>query len=234
MEMQPGDNQPDRYQANRVERLLDLFGLYRSKGQLSEAEALLTQLLRCANQFSDNEAIVLTCLTYLAELYWDQRRYNEAETTYHRLLQVIEHLLGADHLDSIGTLYSLAELYIIQQRYAEAEKLHIRIIRILQQHSGADAPVMAVRFNDLAVVYALWQDYPNSVSFFKRAIALLKQHYGINHLHTKIVQRNLLQLHRRRYHSRINFSILINILTLLLPFLLVYWFLQFLAWIILQ
>ena len=56
----------------------------------------------------------------LAALYEAQGRYNEAEPLFERALAGREHLLGAEHPDTLASVNNLAVLYSVQQDWVHA------------------------------------------------------------------------------------------------------------------
>ena len=73
-------------------------------------------------------------------LYWDQRRYADAEPLFIRAISINETALGPDHPDVAGSLNNLAGLYWDQHRYAEAEPLFKRALEIREKALGPDHP----------------------------------------------------------------------------------------------
>jgi tetratricopeptide (TPR) repeat protein len=58
----------------------------------------------------DNPDVAIA-LNNLAELYYNQGRYEEAEPLYKRALKILEDTLGPDHPEVALTLESLKALY---------------------------------------------------------------------------------------------------------------------------
>ena len=76
---------------------------------------------------------VATALDSLAELYYSQERYTDAEPLYRRSLDIREKALGPDHPDVAGSLTNLAMLRSAEGRYAESEPLLQRALTIREQ-----------------------------------------------------------------------------------------------------
>src|SRR5262245_36227987 len=53
----------------------------------------------------------------LAEIYYTQEKYEEAEPLYKRALAINEAALGADHPNTAISLHNLANLYYAQGKY---------------------------------------------------------------------------------------------------------------------
>lgn len=67
---------------------------------------------------------VADTLTRLADLFFIDANYLEAEALYWRALEIRQRVLGEAHEDTATSLKNLAELYEIQDRYAEAERFY--------------------------------------------------------------------------------------------------------------
>jgi tetratricopeptide (TPR) repeat protein len=70
---------------------------------------------------------VAASLNNLGQLYYDQRRYSEAEPLYQRALAIREQVLSPDHPDVATIVESYAALLRATDRNEEAGKLEIRV-----------------------------------------------------------------------------------------------------------
>ena len=62
----------------------------------------------------------------MAQLYYKQGQYDDDEGLLLEALEGQNRLLGADHPDTLSSVYGLNTLYIAQGRFDEAERsLHI-------------------------------------------------------------------------------------------------------------
>ena len=136
-----------------------------------------------------------TSLDGLAELYYLQGRYGEAEPLYLRALQISEQQLGADHPDTASRLNNLAGLYESQGRYGEAEPLYQRSLQIYEQQLGADHPNTAQSLNNLAALYKSQGRYGEAKPLFQRSLQIREQQLGVDHPHTASSLNNLAGLY---------------------------------------
>jgi tetratricopeptide (TPR) repeat protein len=72
-------------------------------------------------------------LNNLGQLYFSQRRYEEAESSYRRALEIREKSLGPNHPDLAQTLNGYAALLKKTKRKAEAEALLTRANEIAKR-----------------------------------------------------------------------------------------------------
>ncbi|MFM7715638.1 MAG: tetratricopeptide repeat protein, partial [Microcystis sp.] len=76
----------------------------------------------------------------LANLYYFQGKYAEAEPLYLQSLAINEKQLGAEHPAVATSLNNLASLYRDQGKYAEAEPLYQKAIAICSEKLGENHP----------------------------------------------------------------------------------------------
>ena len=69
-------------------------------------------------------------LNNLAQLFYAQGRFGEAEPLLRRDLAILEKALGPDHPQVAKSINDLANLYLSQNRYDEAEPLLKRSLAI--------------------------------------------------------------------------------------------------------
>ena len=135
-------------------------------------------------------------LARIANLYFDQGRYSEAEPLYLRSLSICEQRLGADHPDTAGSLNNLASLYKSQGRYSEAEPLYLRSLLISERQLGADHPYTADRLNNLASLYKSQGRYSEAEPLYLRSLQIREQQLGADHPSTAGSLNNLAELYR--------------------------------------
>jgi len=82
----------------------------REAAHYAEAEPLLAQALRDAEQSGATDARVALAANHLGLLYHDQGRLTEAESFYLRALDIWEAQLGPEHEDVAAALNNLAEI----------------------------------------------------------------------------------------------------------------------------
>jgi tetratricopeptide (TPR) repeat protein len=80
-------------------------------------------------------------LNNLAELYYAQGHYAQAEPLFKRTLAMQEHTIGPAHPGITTTLNNLAGLYYAQGYYAQAEPLFKRALAIEEPTLGPAHPL---------------------------------------------------------------------------------------------
>ncbi|MCH7539770.1 MAG: tetratricopeptide repeat protein [Proteobacteria bacterium] len=122
------------------------------QGDYAEAEKQLTAALEKAEKFALKDLRLAASLNNLAELYWTQGRYGEAEPLFKRALESGEGAMGPEHPARAMTLNNLAELYRVQGRHAEAEPLYRRALAIREKALGPDHPDVATSLVNYAAL----------------------------------------------------------------------------------
>src|SRR5205814_172697 len=86
--------------------------------------------------------LMVSVLNNLANLYWQQGKYDQAEPLYQRALCIWEQALEPEHPDVARLLNNLASLYREQGKYDQAEPLYQRALRIWEQTPESEHPLM--------------------------------------------------------------------------------------------
>jgi CHAT domain-containing protein len=145
----------------------------------------------------------------LADLYGEVGRFNDAETTYKRVLAAQEKAHGPMHPNVAKVLEKLSMFYTIHERYAELEAVLQRRLTILEKTQDATHfadPNLPQDFvirlahmdtmsavNDLADLYGTLGRYSEMEALVKRNLATVKAERGNEDL---LVSTNYMQLGR--------------------------------------
>ena len=136
-----------------------------------------------------------TSLGNLAELYYYQGKYAEAEPLYKRALAIKEKALGPDHPSVATGLNTLALLYYNQGKYAEAEPLYKRALATREKALGPDHPDVAQILNNLALLYYNQGEFAQAEPLYKRVLAINEKALGPDHPQVALGLNNLALLY---------------------------------------
>jgi tetratricopeptide (TPR) repeat protein/CHAT domain-containing protein len=142
-------------------------------------------------RFGVNHTNYGIALGNLADVYWRQGKYAEAEGLYKRVLAIREKALGADHPDVAQTLNNLALVYKDQGKYADADGLYKRALAIYEKARSASQPAVAGTLDNLANVYSDQGKYAEAEGLYKRALAIREKALGADHPLVAITLNNL-------------------------------------------
>ena len=117
----------------------------------------------------------------LADLYYNQGKYEQAEQLYLRVLRIREQQLGPEHTDTVISLNNLASLYYNQGKYGQAEQLYLRVLRIWEQQLGHLHPDIAINLNNLAYLYHTQRKFKQAEPLYRRALTIDEKAYGSEH-----------------------------------------------------
>lgn len=181
--------------------LTGLASVENGRGNTSAAEPLLRQALALRDAHEPNGAGVAAILNNLANLCYDERRFDEAEALHLRAIAIKEERLGPAHFHLAQSLNNLANVYLEQGDNARAEPLHRRALAIKRRALPADHLEIGVSLHnlgDLASDREEWQDaaelYAEAADVFARAlpndhpfhgysgVGLGKAHHRLGHL----------------------------------------------------
>ncbi|PSL42999.1 tetratricopeptide repeat protein [Saccharothrix carnea] len=102
-----------------------------------------------------------------------QDRYDDAESTLRRAMDLIERNAGRDSEYYANACGALAKCRLAQQRYDEADELLRTSLRLLEAAVGEDAPAIAVTIGLRGTVQLAKGRWDSAEKLFRRAIELL-------------------------------------------------------------
>lgn len=139
----------------------------------------------------------------LARIYFEQRKYPQAETLLKQALEINEQQLGPQDASVENCLRAYARVLYAMKRYEEGQKAEIRANEIKnkltrdklerdlinaqadfaarEQELGAEAPALEPSVRKLAFAYFYLQKYAEAEPLFQRALALKEKALGLEH-----------------------------------------------------
>ena len=114
----------------------------------------------------------------LALIYIRQEKWEQAEASYQRVLQVYESLLGNEYAETLECMEQLALLYMQQQKFDQAEALLRHTFEIKEHMLGIDSPDVAGTMNLLASVYLAQGKFEQAEQWSQRTIDAWKNTAG--------------------------------------------------------
>jgi CHAT domain-containing protein/Tfp pilus assembly protein PilF len=169
----------------------------RQEGKLAEALPIARRVAEAAEKlFGGGATETADYLNQLALLYWDLRRYAQAESLYQRSLRIYETKRGTDDLEVATVLFSLAGLYLEMGQYAQAEPLFQRSLRIYEAQLGENHLAVAKCLKSLARLYHLMGRYTQAVPLLRRSLRLMEGQLGPDHPDVAGVLNNLAGLYK--------------------------------------
>jgi tetratricopeptide (TPR) repeat protein len=105
---------------------------------------MLTEALEVAQRkMGEDHPICLSMMDNLAELYDQQKRHDQAEAQFRKVLALRQKKLGEEHPDVLTTMHGLAIAVEHQGRREEAKELLRRVIEVRKRVQGVDHPDLA-------------------------------------------------------------------------------------------
>lgn len=89
----------------------------------------------------------------LANVYWSQGKYGQAQALHSQALAIQRRVLGPEHPDTFLSMGNLADAYARDGKYAEAEPLFNQTVEISRRVLGPEHPRTFAFLMDLASMY---------------------------------------------------------------------------------
>jgi tetratricopeptide (TPR) repeat protein len=116
---------------------------------------------------------------------------NEATVVLKKSAETRKAKLGADHPDTLSSMYSLASAYLIAGKPDLALPLCEETLKLRKAKLGTDHPDTIVSINDLALAYEKAGKLDLALPLYEEALKLMKAKHGPDHRDTLITTNNL-------------------------------------------
>ena len=148
--------------------------------ELILAQEYLEKAIVLQTKFQKLEAKA-SSLNNLANLYYSQGRYSEAEPRYLEALKMRRRLFTGDHPDLATSLNNLAFLYYSQGRYSEAEPRYLEALEMRMRLFTGDHPDVAQILNNLAHFYHNQGKYSEAEPLYLEVLEMTKRLFTGDH-----------------------------------------------------
>jgi len=171
--------------------------------EYSGAEELLLISLQLYSSFYPGQENKKIASVYylLAELYWNQGKWDKAEPFCVRALEIREKIMGPNHLDVAMALVGLGEMQMRKSTYDEAQNMIKRALEIRISHFGPDHPLVARCLQDLAVIADNCGNSEQAIQLCTRALEVREKSLGPNHPHVATSLETLASIYKLKGDS---------------------------------
>jgi tetratricopeptide (TPR) repeat protein len=169
--------------------------------ELILAQEYLEKAIVLQTKFQKLEALA-TSLNNLADLYYNQGKYSEAEPLYLDALAMRKRLFTGDHPDVAQSLNNLGSLYKSQGKYGEAEPLYLNALEMRKRLFTGDHPDVANSLNNLAGLYYNQGKYSEAELLYLEALEMRRRLFTSDHHDVATSLNNLALL----YHNQGRYS----------------------------
>jgi tetratricopeptide (TPR) repeat protein len=164
------------------------------KGNLTEAEELLTAACDTANSFPANDPKLANSLLALGNCYLYQGKAVEA-TDFLKKSSEFFAKSGAETAEAGSCFNALGLAYRLQGKYKEAEETLTRALHVREKALGADSTPTAETANNLAIAMVANDQHPEAELAFKRALAIRYKNLGAESPELAETNKNLADLY---------------------------------------
>ena len=172
-----GENHPDTLTSRN-----NLAGAYESAGRLTEAIALLEQVLTdCVRILGEDHPDTLASRNNLAGAYESAGRLTEAVTLYEQLLPDSTRILGKDHPNTLTSRNNLAAAYESAGRLTEAITLYEQLLPDRIRVLGEDHPDTLTSRNNLAAAYESAGRLTEAITLYEKVLTDRTRILGKDH-----------------------------------------------------
>jgi len=130
---------------------------------------------------SDKKAAVGAAMYRLAESYFEQGDFAEAQKIYEKILAIRQAELGSQHVELVDDLNKLAEVLWVQGNFRQAEPFVRRAVTILETTQPIDPLKLAEGLRILAGLFFQQGKFEPSIPFLEHALLLKRSSLGEDH-----------------------------------------------------
>ena len=150
--------------------------------KIDEAQLLSrTEMEAVPEPETDKKAAVGAAMYRLAESYFEQGDFSEAQKIYEKILAIRQAELGSQHIELVDDLNKLAEVLWVQGNFRQAEPFVRRAVTILETTQPVDALRLAEGLRILAGLFFQQGKFEPSIPFLEHALLLKKASLGEEH-----------------------------------------------------
>ena len=166
--------------------------VYTSLGVYGAASLLLEQAVATRRRVLGADHLeTLSAVNQLANLYWYQDRFAEAEPLYLDVVERRKRVVGDEHADTLKANFDLASLFGRQNRWSEAEQLQRKTLAIQERVLGGDHPDTVASRSNLAGYLRGQHRYADAVVISVEVVEAKRRLLGEDHPSTLVSMGNL-------------------------------------------
>jgi non-specific serine/threonine protein kinase/serine/threonine-protein kinase len=159
----------------------DLACVYAAQGRYEKAEQSLRETLAAADCWQEESRWRLLYTKTLGNVRRNQGHYEDANGLLVETLKKAQNILGNEHMDTVGIIYSLAQLYTDQGDYEDANDLFAQVLGTGRRRLRENHPIFLEFMNGLAVLRTKQMQYNQAESLFDKALTGRQQELGEDH-----------------------------------------------------
>jgi tetratricopeptide (TPR) repeat protein len=147
-----------------------MFSIEQQRVDRVPTEELLETLAAQRSELGNDHPGTLKTMSFLADRYRAEGRYEEAESLQLEALTTQRDVLGDDHQDTLHTMSFLADLYKEQHRYEQAGRLYLEIYNSRDASAMDEDWNVAVSLYNLACFEAVRGNRKDAMDWLRRAV----------------------------------------------------------------
>jgi tetratricopeptide (TPR) repeat protein len=182
----------------RVGLLNNLATVAFRSGRLDAAEEYYRQSLESAAGAASDHPSLLRVQTNLAHLYFEQRRFEEAEPVFARTLRILRDKLGAEHPETLQACLNLSNVHQARGEERKALALLEEIHERLRDQFGEEHPRTLACKSNLGLFYLRTSDYPKAKEVLTSALERSRRALPRRDPVTMAMLYHLAQVHRHQ------------------------------------
>ena len=146
-----------------------------NRRDIPRAESLMQKALDIRREISPNHPSLATTIGDIGELQKDTKRYDEAIENFKLALELLDSVVGKDHMYAAPILFQYGETLRLQGKNEDALPYYERVIAILQRSFGPGHARLATVYDSAALACAKLKRKDDAKDYKQRANTILSQ-----------------------------------------------------------
>ncbi|KAJ6035878.1 hypothetical protein N7540_000157 [Penicillium herquei] len=149
----------------------------------------------------DEEAVSSTAM--LAEAYFIEGLWKEAEQLQIQVMETYKMKLGADHPNTLTSMAILALTYMHQGQWEEAKEITMQVVETESTNLGVDHPSTLRSMDNLASIYIHQGRWEEAEKLIIQVLEISEKNFGVDHPNTLQGMANLMStyMHQGRWEE---------------------------------
>ena len=142
------------------------------QGKQAEAQDRLEYAVSLAERLTPQDDRLFRTLSYLALVYFEQRKIDQGRAVTERGLALGEQIYGSQSKEIVPALESLGDVATHENDFPKAETLYMRAFELNEKFTGAESTFVGMDLSRLGLMYQKEKAFDKAEPLFLRALTI--------------------------------------------------------------
>lgn len=143
-----------------------------AQGKQAEAQDRFEYAASLAERLAPQDDRLFSTLSYLAMVYFEQRKIDQGKIVTERALALGEQIYGPQSQQIVHPLETLGDVAVNENDFARAETLYMRAFELNEKFTGADSTFVGMDLSRLGLMYQKEKGFDKAEPLILRALTI--------------------------------------------------------------